>query len=172
MDLIKKTIINFEDFNRLVSKLVRDINIDDDWKPDSIVGITRGGLLPAVMISHYFNIPMISINLSFRDNKDNNEETLDPMIEFMSRYKSTLIIDDINDTGETLKHIENVLMGKDKSNVADVGPLGWDLFLNGYRFAVIVNNLASKSTVDYSALEINKDEDDSWIVFPYENWFS
>jgi hypoxanthine phosphoribosyltransferase len=29
------------------------------WKPDVIVGLTRGGLVPAVMVSHYFEIPLI-----------------------------------------------------------------------------------------------------------------
>jgi hypoxanthine phosphoribosyltransferase len=28
----------------------------DDWRPDYIVGVTRGGLIPAVMMSHYTGV--------------------------------------------------------------------------------------------------------------------
>ena len=30
----------------------------DGWRPDYIVGLTRGGLIPAVMMSHTLDIPM------------------------------------------------------------------------------------------------------------------
>ena len=30
----------------------------DEWRPDYIVGITRGGLIPAVLLSHATDIPM------------------------------------------------------------------------------------------------------------------
>ena len=30
----------------------------DEWRPDYIVGITRGGLVPAVLLSHTTDIPM------------------------------------------------------------------------------------------------------------------
>jgi len=44
---------------------------------------------------------------------------------------------------------------------------------NTVRFAVLYDNLASESELDtnYSAQEINKIEDPSWIVFPWEEWW-
>jgi hypothetical protein len=37
---------------------------------------------------------------------------------------------------------------------------------------VLVNNEASEfKRIDYSAVDINKAEEDSWIVFPWENWW-
>ena len=44
-----------------VDKAIQTIAMDmykDTWRPDYIVGITRGGLVPAVMLSHMTSIPM------------------------------------------------------------------------------------------------------------------
>ena len=49
----------------------------------------------------------------------------------------------------------------------------WDhVWHTNVRFAVLVNNLASPTKVDYAAMEINKAEHDVWIEFPYENWWT
>jgi hypothetical protein len=41
------------------------------------------------------------------------------------------------------------------------------------RVAVLVDNeaSASKLNVSYSAVDLNKAEEDSWIVFPWEDWW-
>ena len=39
----------------------------DEFKPDVIVGISRGGLIPGVMISHKLNIPFKPVHASTRD---------------------------------------------------------------------------------------------------------
>jgi hypothetical protein len=41
------------------------------------------------------------------------------------------------------------------------------------RVAVLVDNEASQSKLDinYSAVNLNKAEEDSWIVFPWEDWW-
>jgi hypothetical protein len=36
------------------------------------------------------------------------------------------------------------------------------------KIAVLVNNLASKESVDFHIDEVNKSEDDCWVVFPWE----
>ena len=44
-----------------VERSIQDIAMQmykDNWRPDYIVGITRGGLVPAVMLSHMTDIPM------------------------------------------------------------------------------------------------------------------
>jgi hypothetical protein len=40
--------------------------------------------------------------------------------------------------------------------------------------AVLVDNLSSNCVreVDYCGLEINKAEDDVWVEFPYEEWWT
>ena len=72
------------------------------YKTKLIVGITRGGLVPAVMLSHKMNIPMKTVQIQLRD----STETLE--LESLRVYnnRDVLFIDDINDTGETIKLIQ------------------------------------------------------------------
>ena len=39
----------------------------DEWRPDYIVGVTRGGLYPAVLMSHYTGIKMHTLDVRLRD---------------------------------------------------------------------------------------------------------
>jgi hypothetical protein len=40
------------------------------------------------------------------------------------------------------------------------------------RFAAMIDNLSSKfNDIDYCGEEINKAENDVWVVFPWENWW-
>ncbi|MDQ2764043.1 MAG: phosphoribosyltransferase, partial [Pseudomonadota bacterium] len=36
----------------------------DEWRPDFIIGIGRGGLAPAVFLSHATCLPMLSVDYS------------------------------------------------------------------------------------------------------------
>jgi hypoxanthine phosphoribosyltransferase len=75
-----KVYLSWDDINILVEDLCQTIAASGA-EIKSITGIQRGGLIPAVMISHKLHIPYVS-----RINKD------------------TLVVDDICDTGETLKN--------------------------------------------------------------------
>jgi xanthine phosphoribosyltransferase len=137
------------------------------WKPDYIVGITRGGLLPAVMISQWFNIPMHSLDVSLRDGRDCVSNL--GMAEDAYEGKNILIVDDINDTGATLNWIM-----KDWPSGCHPDAIRWPgIWNNNVKFAVVFDNLASKCNVamDFCGEEINKAEDDIWIEFPYEEWW-
>ena len=41
----------------------------DKFVPDVIIGLSRGGLQPAVMLSNYFDVPMIPVSLALRDHQ-------------------------------------------------------------------------------------------------------
>ena len=70
--------------------------------------------------------------------------------------KNILIVDDINDTGKTLSWIRNDWNAPD----------AWSA---NVRTACLVDNTVSGfDTLDYTALEINKEENPVWIVFPWE----
>ena len=136
----------------------------DEWRPDYIVGVTRGGLIPAVMMSHYTGIRMETIDVRLRDTFNSPEHAL-WMAEDAGAGKRILILDDINDTGETFKWI---VKDWEESNP----PADWlDIWGNTVRFAAIIDNVPSKFDVDYTSIEINKAEDPAWIVFPFEEWW-
>jgi hypoxanthine phosphoribosyltransferase len=174
---VNKLIINDAEFKGLVAKICREITLTD-WRPDYVVGITRGGLLPAVMISQYFNIPCETLKISLRDGSDqesnlwmaedafgyNAAEIEDPLC------KNILVVDDINDQGSTL----NWLM-EDWPKGCLPNDARWEHVWNqNVKFAVVVDNLSSKcnAKMDFVGMEVNKAENDVWIEFPYEEWWT
>jgi uncharacterized protein len=165
---VNKQVIKFNDYTNLVSKICRDITVGR-WKPDYVVGITRGGLLPAVMVSHWLGVPMKSLDISLRDRGD----TVSNCCMSSDAYDgiNILVVDDINDTGATF----NWLM-KDWQDGALPNDPRWDndIWNHNVKFAVIVDNLASKCkvTMDFVGMEVNKAENDVWIEFPYEEWWT
>ena len=52
-------------------------------------------------------------------------------------------------------------------------PMWAQIWCENVKVAVLYDNEASKSELDisYSAVTINKAEEDSWIVFPWEDWW-
>jgi hypoxanthine phosphoribosyltransferase len=137
----------------------------DNWRPDYIVGLTRGGLIPAVVMSNVYHIPMETLKVSLRDS-DTGPESNCWMSEDAYNGKNILILDDINDTGATLDWIIN-----DWQNSCHPSDAHWsNVWGNNVRFAVLIDNLSSNFSrkVDYSAKEINKAEKDVWIVYPWE----
>ena len=125
----------------------------DNWKPEVIVGITRGGNIPATILSHMNKVPTTTMKVSFRD--DDNADR-DHWCSRICTKKNVLIIDDINDTGSTFNWIYDdwALGGRDHK----------------VKFATLTENLASnfKSEVSYSAHEVNKSEKNVWLVYPWE----
>lgn len=111
-----KMFISWDDINILVEDLCHTI-ASSGAQIKSITGIERGGLIPAVMISHKLSIPYVTkIN------------------------KHTLVIDDICDTGETLKSI-----------------------VSGY-----TATLHYKPTAIFTPDFYSKEVGTEWIVYPWE----
>jgi hypoxanthine phosphoribosyltransferase len=164
---MNKLIINNYQLKTLISKICRDV-ANSGWRPDYIVGITRGGLVPAVMISHYFNIPCETLNVSLRDGGEPESNLW--MAEDAFNGKNILIVDDINDQGSTL----NWIMQDWPSGCMPHDQKWKSVWGNNVRFAVVVDNLSSKCNMcmSYWGMEINKAEKDVWVDFPYEDWWS
>jgi hypoxanthine phosphoribosyltransferase len=146
--------------NNIASQMYRD-----NWRPDYIVGLTRGGLIPAVIMSNTFHIPMETLKVSLRDSDTGPESNL-WMAEDAFNGKNILILDDINDTGATLDWI----IDDWQSGCLPNDPNWSTVWGNNVRIAVLIDNLSSDFSrcVNYCAKTINKAEDNSWIVFPWE----
>lgn len=175
---MKKIYMSWNDMQHCVQDLMRQM-WQDRWAPDYVVGITRGGLVPATLISQYLDVPMHTLKVSLRDHTDCESnlwmaedafghETYDPMIQ-SSGQKKILIVDDINDTGATL----NWIRADWQASCLPHDERWGEVWGNNVRMAVLVDNASSEfvGRVDYSSLEINKAERDTWIVFPWEDWW-
>jgi len=124
------------------------------WTPDFVIGIGRGGLVPAVYISHQLNLPMLSIDHSSKV-PGFADELLGKVAEKSAAGTKLLFVDDINDSGGTIDYIRRLL--------ADDGGAAENL-----RFAVVLSNTRSKVAVDYWAETIDRETDKRWFVFPWE----
>jgi xanthine phosphoribosyltransferase len=169
----------------MIHDIIRQMN-NDNWMPDYVVGLTRGGLNPALKISHYLGVRMETLKVSLRDGGESEsncwmaedaygyiqattiprpagEPTSDPALR-----KNILIVDDINDTGATLQWIKDDWASGCLPNEIET----WnDIWNDTVKFAVLIDNDASPFEVNYIGESINKAEDPQWVTFPWENWW-
>lgn len=93
-------------------ELIDRINELKIEKPNLVVGIERGGVMPAALIATKLEIPLETIRINFRndDHVPNRKvpELLIP-IDFDCTNKNILIVDDVSKTGETLELAKKVL---------------------------------------------------------------
>lgn len=183
---MKKIYVSWNDVQRQVQELVRQMWLDQ-WTPDYVVGITRGGLVPANLISQYLDCRMETLQVRLRDgNAEDCESNLwmpeeafgyisiDEQDTYGCRWdpsqrKKILIVDDINDSGATLNWIK-----KDWQSSCLPEETTWQtIWGNNVRVAVLYNNESSNSVLEpnYVAETINKFENPQWIVFPWEEWW-
>lgn len=169
---MNKIYYTWRDVEHYTQEILRQI-CSDAWRPDYVVGLTRGGLVPANLISQYLGCRMETLKVSLRDSDSESESNLwmaeDAFGHEMDQPKRILIVDDINDTGATLNYIR-----EDWPSGCFPDDARWtEVWGSNVRVAVLVDNESSKSEipVSYSAVDINKAEQDSWIVFPWEEWW-
>ena len=121
-----------------------------EYKPDLLIGISRGGLTPAVRFSHISGLPLRVMGLKFYKGIGETQEkpviTI-PLTEDI-KNKKILVIDDVADTGETLVEVKKYLEERNPKEV---------------RIAVIAKKPTSIFEPDYYIMFTDK-----WIVFPWE----
>lgn len=124
--------------------------------PGAILALSRGGLIPGVILSHIFGAPLIPVQYSSKRGKgdDKNHKNDLPILD--KDITSILIVDDICDSGYTLKEVATHYT---MSNVASHPKL----FVNT---AVLYYK---KSAIYEPDLYWKKIASDSpWIIFPWE----
>ena len=180
---MKKHVYSYNDVHNAAMDIVLKM-YKDNWRPDYVVGITRGGLPLALRISQLLNCRMETLKVSLRDDSsdlgpetncwmsedafgyvDLEERTTEHQKSDVYNKKNILIVDDINDTGATFAWIK-----KDWQSSCLPNDPNWDTVWGGnVRFAVMTENLSSQFTdVNYWWHEVNKAEENTWLVYPWE----
>lgn len=153
-------VLDDERIRRFASSIVREITVKGDL-PDYIAGVTRGGLVPANLLSQYFGVPLITINWSLRDNPAEDMAAIEHISDLLGQGKRVLLVDDICDEGDTLNAIWEHIYVNQPEAIERLFPS-----------AVLVHNLGGKLfNPDYVGLEINKEVENVWVEFPWENWW-
>ena len=138
----------WSDIDTAVSEIIKQL----DTKPELIVGIARGGLVPAVMFSHALNVPLEVLYWSTRDFQQQRIESL----KFLAGLnKQILFVDDLVDSGKTLIQI--------KDAINQYAPE------MKYETAALIHNIGQlEIDPDYYHDIIDRRVDQRWVIFAYE----
>lgn len=145
--------IPYERFLEEVEALAVQIEADE-WKPDFLVGIGRGGLVPAAYLSHRTGLQMLSVDHSTKD-RGFGDELLDKLAAKIRDGARILIVDDINDSGGTIDYLRAAIEAKVETP-------------DRLRVAVLIHNVCSRARAEYHGSEIDRSRDKLWYVFPWE----
>jgi len=117
-----------------------------------IVGIGRGGLIPATMIGYKLNSPVLNYGVSLYNDK-NESETLkvyqDINFDALESNTKLLVVDDICDTGKTFSHFKELK----KNNVIQT------------TYAALFAKEATIHLVDMCTNIVG----DEWVIFPWDS---
>ena len=149
---MKKLWYDWKEMRRDVNSLCRQIVLDK-FDPNVIVGLSRGGLTPGVMMSHWMKKPFKPVKAALRDFPE--------WEDYLPRKtdERVLIVDDICDSGETFERISEYI-SKRKNNGVDV------------RFATLWWNNECDFEPHYYVQECAKDSENIWINFAWEAWWN
>jgi len=181
---MKRRYYTWQDVETAANAILADL-LEDNWRPDYIVGITRGGLPLALLLSHRLGVRMETLKVSLRDTSGHGSETNCWMSEDAFGYvdvidrdgvwshttsdvtkkKNILVVDNINDTGATLAWVKQDW----QSSCVPNNPV-WDTIWGGnVRFAVMTENFSSNfGSVSYYWDTVNKSEENVWLIYPWE----
>jgi len=148
---IKFMVISWKEALSLCKKLAMLV-INDNYYPDVIVTIARGGFIPARIVADFLDIrEMYSITLkSWGTAERHGPPKVVQSLGVGLKGKRILIVDEVVDTGESMdvafKHVEEI--GKPKE----------------IRTAVLHYKTRSKHIPNYYVIKV---EEWKWIVYPW-----
>ena len=148
------TPVSHDAFVADVRSLAAAIAADRDWAPTFLIGIGRGGLVPAVYLSHASGLPTLSCDLSSQV-RDFADEVLVRLAARTRDGERLLFVDDINDSGRTIASLRSAL--------AAAGAVAGRV-----RVATLIDNIVSRERVDYAGHAIDRTDTKDWYVFPWE----
>lgn len=132
---------------------------------DYIVAIGGGGFIPARMLRTFVDVPIIAVTVKYYDDDDNLSSDIkviqwDTETIATLKGKKCLIVDEVYDTGSTMKYIVDRLLAQ---GVEDVS-------------ALVLHHKIKDSNRDTTTYILEKLQNfhplvrvtDEWIVYPWE----
>jgi uncharacterized protein len=113
--MTERETLTWDDFGRAGRDLAQQV-ADDGYRPDLILAIARGGLLPAGAVSYALDVKNLHlVNVEFYTGVDERLDLpvmLPPVPQTVDLSGATvLIVDDVADTGATLKLVRDYCEG-------------------------------------------------------------
>ena len=153
--------LSWTEIDYIVSILAE--RVQHDGKPEIIIGLQRGGLIPGIILSHYLDVrDFLPFNISRTVHDGVNAEKtvprLGPNLSLkVVEGKDILLVDDVAGTGLTLKMVQDMLNTysalRVRSLVCVVNRDNWD----------VTNTIEPPALITYIGKEVR-----GWAVFPWE----
>ncbi len=144
------TNLSWKEVDKITAELAKKIKASG-FEPDYLIGITVGGLIPLGLFAKSFNTnKVVTVSANSYDGRRQNELAITYLPKINLVGKKVLLIDEIVESGETLKQISEILINKYK-----VGELKTSTF--------VINKDKCKFLPDFYSLETAE-----WVVFPWE----
>jgi hypothetical protein len=125
--------------------------IEDNFKPDYLIGISRGGLCIVRLLSDYLDIKLLIIGASHYEDIGLTKKKVGILQNINKKNienKKLLVVDDVADTGKSIYKVLKIIDKKEPDEV---------------RTATLHYKPWSKVKPDYYIEETEK-----WIVYPWE----
>jgi hypoxanthine phosphoribosyltransferase len=143
--------ISWNDIYNLTLRLSERI-VESGFSPDVIIGIARGGWIPARILSDVlYTSQMMNVRIEYYTDVGihNDEPTIVQPVTGSMESKAVLIVDEVADSGDSLRHA-----------IKHVKALG----AKEIRSAVLHLKPTSQIVPDYYMVKTNK-----WTVYPWEH---
>lgn len=145
--MIKKS-VSYENITFMVDQLAERVSVDYDY----IIGIGRGGLIPATMLGYKLNKKVLAFGINtYNDQLQEDNFVIYQQPDILKCTSKYLVVDDICDSGNTFSIFKKIY-GENK--------------LHTFEYASLFVKDKASHMVDYYGFSV---PEKTWLTFPWEN---
>ena len=139
---MKQVFLSYHDIHTDCIELAKKIK--KKYKPEKLILISRGGLIPGSIIANYLGIQDVDV-IALKTYADRKRSKEIKVYKRLKSEKKLVVIDDLVDSGETANIVKEMMPNS--------------------KFAVLYAKTSGKKQAD---LHLYNFKDSDWLVFPWE----
>ena len=139
---MKQVFLSYHDIHTDCIELAKKIK--RKYKPEKLILISRGGLIPGSIIANYLGIQDVDV-IALKTYADRKRSKEIKVYKRIKSEKKLVVIDDLVDSGETAKIVKEMMPNS--------------------KFVVLYAKTSGKKQAD---LHLYDFKDSDWLVFPWE----